>query len=484
MAVIDTGTSTAGKANVDANFNLNVVLPTTKAQAGFAALAGRNDDGVVTGAPLTNRIYVSEGLGGIQTAIPVPLWDDTFNATAQNTSNYRTPNATATTTFAGGTVNLVGTTTSGNNCCLQTNRTFPFLPESDINIKISGYLTVAPQTNNVVEIGLFTATLAGSAAPTDGVFFRWNASAELRGVINFNGVETQTAAITSPSITVAHDFLIVVDQDVIRFYIDQVLQASISTLSDAPTQGQAFSQGSLPLTLRNYNTGAVSSAQTFKCNSVLVTLLGGSIARTFGETSAGMGRSAYQGQNGNTQGTTAQLVNNTLAAAAVPTNTTAALGTGLGGHFNETVTLAQGTDGIIQSFQNPVGSTIITPRNLVIYGVTITGIVHTVLAATIWNAVMYLAYGHTAVSLATAESATGTSPATKAPRRVALPGAFSLAASAAAGTVLTGQPINVRFISPIIVAPGEFVAVVSRKITAAPASGAVYWTITYDAYFE
>jgi len=35
MAVIDTGSSSAGKANVDSNYNLQTVTPTTNTQSGF-----------------------------------------------------------------------------------------------------------------------------------------------------------------------------------------------------------------------------------------------------------------------------------------------------------------------------------------------------------------------------------------------------------------------------------------------------------------
>ena len=35
MAVIDTGSSSAGKANVDSNYNLQTVTPTTNTRSGF-----------------------------------------------------------------------------------------------------------------------------------------------------------------------------------------------------------------------------------------------------------------------------------------------------------------------------------------------------------------------------------------------------------------------------------------------------------------
>lgn len=72
----------------------------------------------------------------------------------------------------------------------------------------------------------------------------------------------------------------------------------------------------------------------------------------------------------------------------------------------------------------------------------------------------------------------------KAPRRIALGTGFSAAASAAAGSVLSGNTVDIQFRAPIIVAPGEFVAICTRKVTAAPATGAIMWSILFDAYYE
>ena len=194
-----------------------------------------------------------------------------------------------------------------------------------------------------------------------------------------------------------------------------------------------------------------------------------------------MGYHAYQGQDGGTMGTLGQYVNNTTPAAAVPTNTTAALGTGLGGLFQETVTLVAGTDGIISSFQNPAPTINLSGRTLYVTGVSVQGVVTTVLAATPLTKAWCAAFGHTAVSLATAESGSFVSPGTKASRRVGL-GTSGAVAAAAVGTLVPGP--TVQFRTPLPVAPGEFFAIVNKNVTAAPASGAILWVIQIDGYFE
>jgi hypothetical protein len=190
-----------------------------------------------------------------------------------------------------------------------------------------------------------------------------------------------------------------------------------------------------------------------------------------------MGHHAYQGQNGGTMGSTANYANSTNPTAAVPTNTTAALGTGLGGQFWETATLALTTDGIICSFQNPAGSVTQTPRTLYITGVKVTSYIQTVIAGGPFVCQWALAFGHTAVSLATAEAAT-----TKAPRRIAI-GTQLVTAAQAVSTLVTGD-VQYKFDTPIPVAPGEFIAMVKKHVGTVGTGGVIAHVITFDGYFE
>jgi hypothetical protein len=477
-------TAGTNQAGVDSNNNVKVVQPTTKTQAGYGLLASKVDGGGATAR--VNIPMVTEG-GQLVVAPTVYLWDDTFNATAQNTAKYKFAATTQTGAMAGGylVLNNGSITTINTNSAIQTWRTFPLFAKSELRCNMSVARTVAPQANCVEEMGLFTATLPGAAVPTDGIFFRWNASAELRGVMSFNGTETQTAAITSPAITTNHDYTIVVQTNTVVFYIDDVLVGVITLLTDAPSQGQPSIQASLPWTMRQYIGGSAPSlANQLKISDVFITLRGGDANKPWSEVKAGFGHACYQGQNGGTMGSLAQYANSTNPAAAVPTNTTAALGTGLGGLFHEIVTLAAPTDGIISSFQNPAGGVNQTPRTLYITAIAISGTVTVVMPATQCGKTWSIAYGHTAVSLATAESASFVSPTTKAPRRIPL-GVCILPTSSAVGTNLQLFPTGViSFRTPIVVAPGEFFQVVNRNLVAAQASGQVLWTILVDGYFE
>ena len=459
--------------------------PTTSSGAGYGGLVGISGDNAVTsGTKRFNPILGTEG-GGLRMGVSNLMWDDTFNGTAQNTSKYRFVATTMTGSQSGGYVNINSgaITTINTNAAYQSTIVFPFFGKQEIRTNISAKITVAPQANAVTEWGLFTATLPGGAAPLDGCFFRFNAVAEFRGVCNYNGTETQTAAITTPSANVNHDYLLVIQTNTVIFYVDGAVSGTITLSTDAPALGQPTSQATLPITFRHYIGGsAPASGMQFQVSDVFVTSLGPDLARDWGTQKSGFGHVAAQGQNGGTMGTTA-LYTNSLApgAGAAMTNTTAALGVGLGGQFAALPTLTANTDGIMQSFQNPVGSVTQTPRNLIINGVWVKGMVTTLIAGGPIYYFYSLAYGHTAVSMATAETASFVSPSTKAPRRIPL-GIETFPVSAPTGTL--GQGVYIQFPTPIVIAPGEFVAICAKNVGTVSSAGVVTWITGYNGYFE
>lgn len=483
------GNNSAGKANVDANFNLAVRPPINPAQTGFVGLVGLNDMGTQVAGGHQNTVYVTEG-NGAYTATKNLLWDDTFNATAQNTGKYKYAFTTMTAAQAGGflTLNSGAITTVSTSCGYQTWKSFPLFGKAELRVNFALQLQNGAPANTTQEFGLFQANLNGAApgAPSDGVFFRTNAAGELRGVINYNGTETQTAAMAMPNIAANHDWMIVVQTNTVLFYIDDILYGRIRLVTDAPTQGQPMMAAALPITWRVYNTAsAVTLAPIMRVTDVSVSEMGPDLARPWPTQKASFGHMAYQGQNGQTMGSTANLTNSALAAATALSNTAVGTGNpaGLGGYAHSLPTLAAGTDGIIVSYQVPTGGVNSSPRNLIITGVWIHSIVDVVLAGGPLAMVYSLAFGHTAVSLATAESASFTTGTTKAPRRIML-GCEGAAANAAAGTLMSPQGIYRQFVTPIVVAPGEFVAVVGRNMGTVTTTGSVVHTVGFDAYFE
>ena len=484
---INGGANTAGKANVDANFNLNVVTPKVPSQAGFAGLLGINDDGTIVAGGRQNRVYVSEGQG-LYAATKTLLWDDTFNATTQNTSKYKVAFTTMTPNQAGGFLNINSgaITTINTNCGIQTGKSFPLFAKAELRINFSAQIPNGNQANQVIEWGAFQATLNAATAPTDGVFFRCNAAGELRGVINYNGTETQTAAMAMPSTVANHDWCIVIQTNTALFFIDDLLYGKIVLTTDAPTLGQPMMASAQPITIRVYiGASAPTLAPIIKVSDCFVSELGPNLGRDWETQKAGFGHMAYQGQNGGTMGSTSNLTNAALAAASALSNTAVGTGNpvGLGGYSHDLCTLAAGTDGIVTSYQNPTGAVGQTPRNLIIKGVWVHSVVDAALTGGPLAFLYSLAFGHTAVSLATAETGSFVTATTKAPRRIVL-GVEGCIAAAGVGVTLSPAGVYRAFASPIVVAPGEFVAVVGRNLGTVATVGSVVHGVGFDAYFE
>jgi hypothetical protein len=178
-------------------------------------------------------------------------------------------------------------------------------------------------------------------------------------------------------------------------------------------------------------------------------------------------------------GSTALYTNSLAAGAgAAATNTTAALGSGLGGQFTVTPTLAVPTDGIISSFQVPVGTAALAGKTLYITGVKIQGMVTAALTGGPVYYAYSLAYGHTAVSLATSEAAT-----TKAARRIPL-GFETYVVTAAAGTLGSQNGVVMNFDTPIVVQQGEFIQVVAKNMGTVTTVGTITILVAFNGYFE
>ena len=468
--------------------------PKVPAQAGFVALAGQNDFGngsVVTGGRV-NQVLVSEA-GGLYAASKNLLWDDTFNATFQNTAKYKYAFTTMTAAQGSGflTLNSGSITTVSTSCGYQSFKQFPLFAKAELRCNISAQVPNGAQANQTIEFGLFQGALNGAApgAPTDGVFFRFNTVGELRGYLNYNGTETSTGIMTVPSTSVNHDWLIVCQTDTVLFYIDDVLQAYLTLQTNAPTQGQPFQAATQPLTFRVYTAGSAPAlAPILKVSDCFIAELGPDLARPWATQKAGFGHMGYQVQNGTSPATnpsTSNYLNAAIAAASALTNTNIGTGNpvGLGGVSHDLCTLAAGTLGLMTSYLNPAPAVGLTGRNLIIHGVWIHSVVDAAITGGPLAFIYSLAYGHTAISLATAESASFTTGTTKAPRHIML-GVEGCVVTAPAGTLLSPQGIYRAFTTPIVVAPGEYVATTCRQQGTVASAGSVIHTVGFDAYFE
>ena len=488
MAQIDTGSSTAGKANVDADFQLAVATNADPAKAGASVIFVENDDGTFRGSRYLKSPEASVDYR-LRVGVDTVLFTDTFNATAQNTANWSYTFNTLTAAQPGaGTVNFsaVQGTTNAHGAFLRTFQFFPVIGTAPLAVEVTaGQFTAALTTNEVWLFGLGLPT-AATTEPTDGVFLRLT-TAGLIGEIRYNGVTTQTGVLrTLAQLNVGqlYKWVVVIGEREVEYWQDDNLLAELAM---PVGNGRPFLQASLPAFLMKYNTGAVANTNTMRVSDVTVSLMDLQTAKPWAHQVAGMGQNAAQGQNGATMGTTALLPNATGATVVTggALSQTVALATGLGGQAG-IVAAVPGIDGIITAYQVPAPTINITGRNLYITGVRIDAVnigaaVATTASVLQWS-LAFGATGGTIPSLAQAESASFATATAKAWRRLPL-GLHSWLVGAAIGQ--TAEAININFDTPIIVNPGQWVASVAKFIVGTATASQVIWcTVSFNGYFE
>jgi hypothetical protein len=482
------GSSSGTGVDVNASNQLKVV-PETDASTnpnnvGAIRVFGENDSGSVTGVPklaspeidIDYRVRMSQDL---------ILDEEVFNYTAQNTGKHSYSVTTMANTWTAGqmTTNSGSITTTTTGTQFETYAMFPNTGTQTLSFDCEIAFSAQPTTNSFIEFGLGLPNTS-ITAPTDGVFFRLS-SAGLLGIAANNSSETvSTFPLSGGTGTWAYtnnkryQFICYVGGVQADFWVNDGTGAvKLGTIPLPTAQGRINMSGGVKAFIKHRITGGAAGGVLQALVGAYNVRLGGSNITSTVSTQGNRVYGSYQGLSGGTMGSLANYANSANPTAAVPTNTTAALGSGLGGQFWETVSLAVNTDGIICSYQVPLGTANSAGRRLVIRGVGLMSHVQTVVAGGPYVAQYSLAFGHTAVSLATAEAAT-----TKAPRRVAIPAFTQVVTAAQAVSTMVSQPGG-SFAdfgdAPIFVNPGEFIQLVTKHIGTAGTTGTVAHVVSF-----
>lgn len=485
MAVIEGGSNTANKANVTPTYDLQVRTPIIASGAGFVTIAAEVDAGTVTGSRVV-RAFDASWDSRLRVGVDVPLFIDRFAGAAQNSTLYSWTVTTMANTQSAGwlTLNSANSIATSAVSRVSSWRSFPVLPTFGTTFSCYAQFAQNPVVNNQCEWGLGIA--ATTAAATDGVFFRYNLAGEFRAVSVTNQGENTVLipnAATLVGQSTTHRFSIGIQADVANFFIDNVLVATIPRQS-----GGDFTtlSAQLPILFRNFNStvSGPGVAQQMKISTVAVTQQDMNAGKPWADILCGMGMHGSQGQTGGTMGSTATWTNSQAFTAGAVSNTAVLVGTsattGLGGGFNATAQVTGNTDNIISSFPNPAGTAAVPGRTLYVHGVKVGAInLGAAVATTATALALFVAYGHTGVTLATAEAAT-----TKKPRVVPI-GTMAWPVGSAIGSTPTNGDVYMPFTAPIPVAPGEFFVVGARFVVGtATASQTIQFVIGIDSYWE
>lgn len=456
MSVIIKSGDSTDLAHVTTNSALKVALDgTDPGESGYVKLLD------ATGSP----VLTTEN-GALDVSVDALVLYEQVDGNNLNTNLWLTSVSGMTVTQTNGfiTLNAATSVVAGNYAILTSIKSIPLYCHLPVKITINLVSDILPQAGCVMEVGM--GSVAGVAAPTDGVFFRWNASGEFRGVVNYAGSETVTPVLTPINTFDVTLLEIVTVESGAQFFIDDVMVGEIDI---PPAQAFPTNSGRLPLFARVYNTTGPAVPPVLYIGQVVVVQQAMTQNKSWDNVLAGMGRTAYQSPV-TAFAQTANHTNSTSPTSATLSNTAAGYAT-LGGRFQFVAVAGAVTDFALFAFQVPAGYQMFV--NTITIATVSTG--SALGAATLldWS----VGVNASAVSLATADGA-----GTWAPRRVPL-GIQTFGALAAIGAA---APDIVRtFYTPLVVDAGRYLHVIMQcPVGAATVSQIFRGDVMINGYFE
>lgn len=464
------GNVSGNVAEVDANHNLQVNLPTDPNTAGYTRIL--NSDG----GPLDST---ENGYLRVSSANPV-LFEQVDGAVL-NTNVWATALTTYTAAQAGGfiTLNSGASVATGASGILTSIKAIPLYGTLPMIFTANAKTSNLPAANATCELGLGAAS--GTTAPTDGCFFRWTPAGQFMAIVNNNGSETSAGPLTGtftdttgkqvtvpPSNTTIHLYEIEMVEDHVLFYVDDAQVANIQTPA-----GLAYptNNGRQTVLARVYSGGSAPSlAPQLSLGQVNCTQEDLNANKPWAETLVMLGRGAYQSPV-TAFAQTASHANSAGPVSAALSNTVPAYTT-LGGRYQFAAVAGATTDYAVFGYQVPAN------YQLVIAGVRISALnVGAAVGATASVMEWSLGLNASAASLATTDGAS-----TWAPRRVSL-GMQSLAALGGIG--LACADIDVRFTVPLVVDGGRYLHLIMQMpVGLATGSQIIRGQVMVNGFFE
>ena len=373
--------------NADANNNLNVIQYPNA--AGTAAPYERISDREATYGAIVSRT------GRLATNSDSIEFFDAMDGSTINALNWLIPVTTFTITQANGymQINPASGVAANSVGRITSNAQFPILGRWPILVHTRAQVSNMPLAMVTGEIGLGNAS--STSAPTDGIFFRWQASDQtFRTVLNFNGGETVSNAITAPTVDNGHAFDILIADGEARFYVDQVL---VSTMTFPVTNASASLLQHQPFFAREY-IGASNAAQppVIRIGQVQVLTIGSQAAPWSEQMAKSTRNINFHPQTG----VSITAIDHGVSAVTLTSNTSPAT-TKMGGDVTLPTTAAATTVFPVFSYVTPTGF------RAVITGVHIScASFGAATTATPEIFQWYIATGDTATSLATTDNGT------------------------------------------------------------------------------
>lgn len=490
-----------GELRTDGNDNARINLPTDGTQSGFARLGYKRDSATV------REINISEE-GELETRQGRLLFYSGFNGAAAGAlinSQFNQQATTLVTALNAGFLrfNNAAVTTINTGVSISSWKTFQIECKNSTSLSAHIRHTGGAVANKQFEFGFGYYDIAAnqSAAMNEFIGFRWTQAGNLIGVVEYSaGGAPTTITVNINSGTpyadnAAKRYEIQLSQERVEFWIDGAYAAEIVRQADAPGTNKA---SGYPIHVRLFIGASIpSQAPVFDVANVSVVSYGYDTGVTAPTRQCSMGRHSSQGQSGltATTGNTALITaSGTTPTGATGSNTANTI-TGLGGFYTlngAAIVATPHSNIIISSFQNTI-----TPeaagagsdaRTLIITDIMISPmVVATALTGggAVWS--WFVAIGSTALSLATTDAIGGATIGTASPRIIPLPTFDSVAATAAAGALVTrAGDSSISLQTPLVVEQGRFIHIGIRilQATALVSAGTFTGGIGVSGYWE
>jgi len=493
------GNSSDGLVDVDEFNQIKVVTPQSETglTAGYVQMSTELDPGDSIGTRSLIALETSDDYR-LRVGTDQSVFNATFEGTAINTVLFSANSTVTSSTQANGflILNSSGLASSGAVAYVRSYRHFPLFGTYPTYADIWMAEGSPKATNAISEWGFLYLTTIGTQQPLDGIYFRRLGGGQLKGIITRNAVDVEEVSLDA-SLVPSRDgtglfdpeevnhYIIVVYNNVARFWINDVLVGEILCPADAP---QFSGSCNVPLGFRTNNIAASSGIRTLSIGCVNVGLGDQNIVKPWSHAMTGMGGGAYQLQVGNTPGPTVTRAapgqghpaSGTARIAGTWTGTSAPALNNLGGLWTSQAisTLASDTDYPVFAFQNPAGSQTRPGKTLYVTGVRIGDTVPSVAAATNPIFISYI------VMVGSSASATNTGDAaTTVSGKSIVIGGHGFSATEAAGSHKEG--FSMDFTSPLMVPAGHFITLVVRPFGTVTLNTMVLrGSVQFNGYFE
>lgn len=472
------GNNSTNLTSVNALNQLRVVTPKDSSgglTAGFVQMSSEVDAGSNLGSRKVLALEATDDFR-LRTGLDQTIFNATFEGTVSPSQLFFASTSNMIVQLVGGflTLNATKTLVAADVAYYRTHRHFPIFGTYPTYVDMWIRESNMDSTNTVSEWGLIYTVAAATQQLTDAICFRRTSGGQLSAVIVNNNIDIAEVSINTDKVfarngignyeaTQSNHFLISIMNDIVRFWINDILVAQIKCPS---AQAYFPSSTSLSLGFRVLNLGIPSTGRQIAIGFVNVSLGDQNTNKPWSHVLVGTGQGAYQTQQGNAVGAT--VTRSAVGSVGHPNSAIVRIAgswaaqsgpnlNSLGGLWTSPAmsTLTTEADYPIFSYLNPVGTAALPGKTLYITGIRIGETNATVAAAAGGMFLSYIAMPEaSASSTATADAATTTSG-----KSIVL-GGQGFASTDVAGTMKPGFEIS--FPSPIAIPTGKYLHIVVR----------------------